>query len=148
MCEDEPGSGEVASDRIVRCCLSLLEPDDVGQHKRQEVYRDFIACNQEDSQAKADALSTVHTSCALFVRAVRQWCGAEPVGPYIIGSPMFKTMGGLSFCHTAFVPNADGATPSPGDIFYISTSHSSTDGHTGIFLAETEPGVWKTAEGG
>src|SRR5262249_58065922 len=50
--------------------------------------------------------------------------------------------------HPAFVARGGSATPNPGDYFYISSTKSSLDGHTGIFIEETSSGVWRTAEGG
>jgi hypothetical protein len=140
-------SGESIRDRVVRCCLEALTDGPLGHTQRAEVYRDFIACNQEQSKDKASALATVKTSCALFVRAIRHWCGAAPAGAYVIGSGMFKSLGNVSFGHPAWV-NATGASPQPGDYFYIAASKTSHDGHTGIFIEELETNVWKTAEGG
>jgi Hemopexin len=140
--------GESIGDRIVRCCEEALGPGPIGEHERPEFYRVFISCGQERTPQDAARLATVRTSCALFVRAVRQWCGAAPVGPYVIGSPMFKSMGNVSFAHPAFVAHDGSASPNPGDYFYISTTQTSVDGHTGIFLEETSAGTWRTAEGG
>ncbi len=140
--------GETVPDRVVRCCREALADGPMGYTARQDFYRDFIACDQEATQQKADALSAVHTSCALFVRAVRHWCGAEAMGPYKPGTAMFKSMGNVSFGHPAFVPNEPGNSPNPGDVFYVSSSPTSNDGHTGIFLEELSSGTWSTAEGG
>lgn len=141
-------SGEAIGDRIVRCCEEALSDGPMGEHERHDFYRDFIACNQEISKEKADALTGVRTSCAMFVRAVRHWCGASPAGPYIPGTGMFKSMGNVSFGHPAFVANDGSMKPNPGDNFYISSTKESNDGHTGIFIEEISEGVWRTAEGG
>jgi hypothetical protein len=140
--------GEAVGGRIVRCCHTALDAGPMGQNDRHDFYRDFIACNQEASPQKAEQLTHVRTSCALFVRAVRQWCGAPPAGPYMPGTPMFKSMGDVSFAHPAFRSNDGSGRPNPGDYFYISSTQSSNDGHTGIFIEETADGVWQTAEGG
>ncbi|MDT5050844.1 MAG: hypothetical protein QOG75_6763 [Mycobacterium sp.] len=39
-------------------------------------------------------------------------------------------------------------TPNPGDYFYIATSQTSNDGHTGIFISQNSDGSWQTAKGG
>ena len=142
-------SGEAIGDRIARCCQQALADGQMGEKDRHDFYRDFIACNQEASQDKADALTHVRTSCAMFVRAVRQWCGAQAVGPYKPGTGMFVSMGNVSLEHPAFVAYKDSAKPNPGDYFYIASADTTkNDGHTGIFIAEGPDGVWKTAEGG
>jgi hypothetical protein len=120
----------------------------MGQFDRHDFYRSFIACNQEVSDAKAEALTTVRTSCAMFVRAIRGWCGAPPAGPYVPGTGMFVSMGNVSFSHPAFVPNNGSSKPNRGDNFYIAPSQQSNDGHTGIFVEEISDGRWRTAEGG
>jgi hypothetical protein len=140
--------GEAIGARIVRCCEEALTPGPMGEHERPDFYRVFIACRQERSQADAQRLTGVRTSCAMFVRAVRQWCGAPPAGPYLIGSPMFKSMGNVSFSHPAFVAHDGSAKPHPGDYFYLSSTQQSNDGHTGLFLEEVADGQWRTAEGG
>jgi hypothetical protein len=140
--------GEAVGGRIVRCCQTALDAGPMGQNDRHDFYRDFIACSQETSPEQAGQLTHVRTSCALFVRAVRQWCGAPPAGPYVPGTPMFKSMVGVSFAHPAFRSNDGSSSPNPGDYFYISSTQSSNDGHTGIFIEETSGGVWQTAEGG
>jgi hypothetical protein len=140
--------GEEIGDRIVRCCGEALRDGAMGQHERHDFYRDFIACNQEVSIQKAEQLTGVRTSCAMFVRAVRHWCGVPSTGQYVPGTAMFKSMGNVSFGHAAFVGNDGSNKPNPGDYFYISSSRQSNDGHTGIFLEEVSTGVWRTAEGG
>jgi hypothetical protein len=141
-------AGETVNDRVVRCCEEALADGAMGKGDRHDFYRDFISANQEKSLAKAEALTGVATSCAMFVRAVRHWCGAAPAGPYVPGTGMFISMGNVSFTHPSFVKAGGAATPNPGDWFYISSTPSSNDGHTGIFIEETAPGVWRTAEGG
>jgi hemopexin len=140
--------GEAIGDRIVRCCEEALHDGPIGNKNRHDFYREFISCKQEVSRQKAEALTTVATSCAMFVRAVREWSGAAPVGPYVPGTPMFKSMGNVSFSHPAFVANQSSAEPNPGDYFYISTTRQSNDGHTGIFIEPLGDGAWRTAEGG
>ncbi len=141
--------GEAIGDRIVRCCQQAFADGPMGENNRHDSYRDFIACNQEASQSKAEALTHVRTSCAMFVRAVRQWCGATPSGPYQPGTGIFVSIGNVSLGHPAFVAYKNSAKPNPGDYFYISsTDNAKNDGHTGIFIAEDPSGVWKTAEGG
>jgi hypothetical protein len=133
---------------VVRCCNQALSAGPMGQTQRSDFYRDFIACNQEKTQQAAQALTKVTTSCAMFVRAVREWCGAPAVGPYRPGTGMFVSMGNVSLSSPAFVKLAPGATPNPGDYFYIATTASSNDGHTGIFISQNSDGSWQTAEGG
>jgi hypothetical protein len=77
----------------------------------------------------------------MFVRAVREWCGAPPVGPYRPGTGMFVSMGNVSLSSPGFVKLVPGATPNPGDHFYIATSQTSNDGHTGIFISQNSDGV-------
>ena len=140
--------GEAVGARVVRCCNEALAGGQMGQFDRHDFYRSFIACNAETSEAKAEALTTVRTSCAMFVRAIRAWSGAPRSGPYVPGTGMFVSMGNVSFNHPAFVPNNGSVTPNPGDNFYISSSQQSNDGHTGIFIEEIADGRWRTAEGG
>jgi hypothetical protein len=144
----QPNPGESIGARIVRCCNQALAAGPMGQTQRSDFYRDFIACNQEKTQQAAQALTKVTTSCAMFVRAVREWCGAPPVGPYRPGTGMFVSMGNVSLSSPAFVKLVAGATPNPGDYFYIATSQTSNDGHTGIFISQNSDGSWQTAEGG
>src|SRR5437016_3691584 len=132
--------GESVGDRVVRCCRTALEEGPMGQSQRPDFYASFISCEEEESPAKERALATVKTSCALFVRAVRRWCGVEKTGPYKTGTGMFVTMGRVGFNHPAFVALDSGASPSPGDYFYISSQRDTNDGHTGIFLAERDDG--------
>jgi hypothetical protein len=140
--------GEATRDRVVRCCEEALTAGPMGEHERHDFYREFISCRQEPSEAAAEALTGVRTSCAMFVRAVLHWCGGAPQGPYRPGTGMFKSMGNVSFAHPSFVAHDGARTPQPGDYFYIASSQSSNDGHTGIFLEEESPGLWRTAEGG
>ncbi|TLH66729.1 hypothetical protein C1S80_06565 [Mycolicibacterium aubagnense] len=120
----------------------------MGQTQRSDFYRDFIACNQEKTQQAAQALTGVKTSCAMFVRAVREWCGAPAVGPYKPGTGMFVSLGNVSLASPAFVKASAGAKPNPGDYFYLASSQTSNDGHTGIFVSQNSDGSWQTAEGG
>src|SRR5262249_23630750 len=120
----------------------------MGEKDRHDFYRDFISAGQEKSPEAAEKLTHVRTSCAMFVRAVRLFCGAPASGPYVPGTGMFVSMGNVSFQHPSFVALTEGATPNPGDFFYISSRKDSNDGHTGIFLGPTDDGGWETAEGG
>jgi len=141
-------TGESINERIIRCCEEALATGPMGQNQRHDFYRDFISCRQENTPVQAEALTGVKTSCAMFVRAVRQWCGAPPSGPYIPGTGMFVSMGNVGFSHPAFIPIDGANTPTPGDYFYISSARTSNDGHTGIFVEQLGPNDWKTAEGG
>jgi len=140
-------TGETIGDRIVRCCMEALAEGPIGQHKRHDFYRDFISCKQENALQDAEKLTTVKTSCAMFVRAVRHWCGAPPSGKYIPGTQMFVSMGNVSLSHPSFVPCKGANKPNQGDYFYIQTEHKN-NGHTGIFLKEIGENKWQTAEGG
>ena len=133
---------------MVRCCRNALANGPIGQHQQPDFYAEFISCEQETSPARQQSVAAVKTSCAMFVRAVRHWCGAARTGPYKPGTGMFITMGKVGFAHPAFVPYTPGTSPNPGDYFYISSKKDSNDGHTGIFLAAREDGSWETAEGG
>jgi hypothetical protein len=143
-------AGEAIRDRIVRCCNEALDcaGHKMGDIENHDRYRDFISCRQELTTKKAEELTKVRTSCAMFVRAVLHWCGFPPMGPYIPGTPMFKSMGNVSYQHPAFVPNNGQNKPQPGDYFFIANKDDGTDGHTGIFLEEKDIGHWRTAEGG
>ena len=138
---------ESICDRIVRCCTLALADGPMGQHQRSDFYADFIACNAEPDLQHARTLAIVKTSCALFVRAVRAWCGAPPGHGYKIGSGMFSSLGGVTLTAPQFIAATATNSPKPGDYFYIHTEGKNDD-HTGFFIEETEPGVWKTAEGG
>lgn len=144
----KPNPGESVGARIVRCCTQALSAGPMGQTQRSDFYRDFIACNQEKTQQAAQALTGVKTSCAMFVRAVREWCGAPAVGPYKPGTGMFVSIGNVSLASPAFVKASAGAKPNPGDYFYLASSQTSNDGHTGIFVSQNSDGSWQTAEGG
>ncbi|MDT5357600.1 MAG: hypothetical protein QOJ56_6132 [Mycobacterium sp.] len=61
---------------------------------------------------------------------------------------MFVSMGNVSLSSPGFVKLVPGATPNPGDYFYIATSQTSNDGHTGIFISQNSDGSWQTAKGG
>jgi hypothetical protein len=61
---------------------------------------------------------------------------------------MFVSMGNVSLSNPGFVKLVPGATPNPGDYFYIATSQTSNDGHTGIFISQNSDGSWQTAKGG
>ncbi len=141
-------AGEAIGDRIIRCCFEALADGPMGQHQRHDFYREFISCRQEKSPQDAERLTGVKTSCAMFVRAVRHWCGANPTGPYRPGTGMFVSMGNVSFSHPAFVPCDGRSKPKPGDYFYIASTQQSNDGHTGIFIEEIGTNEWRTAEGG
>ncbi len=140
--------GESVGARIVRCCNQALSAGPMGQTQRSDFYRDFIACNQEKTQQAAQALTGVKTSCAMFVRAVREWCGAPAAGPYKPGTGMFVSIGNVSLASPAFVKASAGTKPNPGDYFYLASSQTSNDGHTGIFVSQNSDGSWQTAEGG
>lgn len=137
---------EDVRDRVVRCCREAVGEEPLGQKARPTVYRDFISCGQEKTQAAAQALTAVKTSCAMFVRAVRHWCGGAAQGPYKPGTGMFVSMGGVSETHPAWVANDGEVQPQPGDYFYMASTGK--DGHTGIFLEDLGDGEWQTAEGG
>jgi hypothetical protein len=140
--------GENIGARIVRCCEDALSEGPMGQRERHDFYREFISCGQERTSESAEALTTVRTSCAMFVRAVLHWCGSPATGPYVTGTGMFVSMGNVNFTHAAFVPSNGTKAPSQGDYFYISTTRQSSDGHTGIFIEQIGPNEWRTAEGG
>lgn len=140
-------SGESINDRVVRCCHEALDAGPMGEKERHDFYKVFISCGQEASDAQAEALTHVRTSCAMFVRAVRHWCGTAPEGPYKPGTGMFVSMGGVSTSHPAWRKNDGTNTPSAGDWFYIQTD-GKNNGHTGIFVEDLGDGRWKTAEGG
>lgn len=139
--------GETIGDRIVRCCSEALTDGPIGQHQRHDFYREFISCGQEKTLQHSEALTSVKTSCAMFVRAVRHWCGANPMGPYKPGTKMFVSMGNVSLSHPAFVSCDGQSKPNPGDYFYIQTE-GRNNGHTGIFIEEIGENEWRTAEGG
>ncbi len=140
-------TGESFCDRMVRCCMEVLEGGTIGQNKRHDVYREFISCRQEENLQDAEELTKVRSSCAMFVRAVLHWCGINPTGPYKPDTAMFVSMGNVSLSHPAFVTCNNTNKPNPGDYFYIQTEHQN-NGHTGIFIKEIGDNEWKTAEGG
>src|SRR5262249_14724835 len=73
--------GESINDRVVRCCREALADGPMGEKDRHDFYRDFISAGQEKSPEAAEKLTHVRTSCAMFVRAVRLFCGAPASGP-------------------------------------------------------------------
>jgi hypothetical protein len=144
--------GESVNQRVVRCCSEALAGGPMGQNQRHDFYRDFISCRQESTPGQAEPLTAVRTSCAMFVRAVRQWCGAPPVGHYVPGTGMFVSMGNVSLSHPAFVRHNGQNIPHPGDYFYIAPppaqDPNGVKGHTGIFIEQLNQNEWRTAEGG
>lgn len=144
-------ASETIRSRVVRCCNEALKDGEMGEFKRQAFYKEFINCNMDPAgivgKAQAKSIHSWKTSCALFVRAVHYWCG-KPTKTAVNGSGMFDYLGGVSYGHRAWVRNDGLGKPKPGDFFYVASTPASNDGHTGIFLEELEPGLWKTAEGG
>ncbi len=134
--------------RIVRCCSEALADGQMGQFDRHDFYRSFISCGIEPTTEKAEALTRVKTSCAMFVRAVLHWSGLRAKGPYVPGTGMFTSMGNVSLGHQSFVKYDGSNQPQAGDYFFIANRSDGVDGHTGIFLEELGTGHWKTAEGG
>lgn len=137
--------------RLVDFCRRLLSPGTIGQHQRSITYRAFINCGMKPAGLFAgkelDDLSPIKTSCALFVRAVLHWCG-RTAKVARVGVGIFDYLQVRGYGDPAWVPYRPTASPQPGDIFYVASTLAANDGHVGIFLAETEPGVWLTAEGG
>jgi hypothetical protein len=142
--------GESIRDRIVRCCHEALDPGPMGQNSRHEVYKTFIAAGNEPDDASAEALTHVRTSCAIFVRAIHLWCGAQAKGHYRPGTAMFDSIGvdgPVTFASPSFV-KVGTTEPGPGDAFFIADPADMNRAHTGIFLNKNADGSWTTAEGG
>jgi hypothetical protein len=140
--------GEDVRTRIVRCCSEALADGQMGQFDRHDFYRSFISCGIEPTPEKAEALTRVSTSCAMFVRAVLHWSGLRARGPYVPGTGMFTSMGKVSLGHRSFVKHDGTNQPQTGDYFFIANRADGIDGHTGIFVEDLRDGRWKTAEGG
>jgi hypothetical protein len=139
---------EDARARIVRCCSEALAEGQIGQFDRHDFYRSFISCGTESTPEKAEALTRVRTSCAMFVRAVLHWSGLPAKGPYVPGTGMFTSMGNVSLGHRSFVKHDGTNQPRAGDYFFIANRSDGVDGHTGIFIEDLGNRRWKTAEGG
>ena len=142
--------GEAVRDRIVRCCDELLAPGPMGHGLRQETYQPFINCpNTKPPGYTADGrsvndISGWATSCAIFVRAVFAWCGRHTY-PAHNAAGIYDHIQ-LNPSSRAWRPYKRGVVVRTGDAFYCASN--GFDGHVGVFLRETAPGEWETAEGG
>lgn len=138
--------GESAGARIVRCCEEALALGPMGERQRAEAYRAFVSCGLEPDGGVR--LASIRTSCAIFARAVHHWCGRPARYPWRAGQGMFHGwLGDLDKRHRAWVDARGGASPEPGDLFFIERPGTNNN-HVGFFLADRGNGVWRTAEGG
>jgi hypothetical protein len=137
-------------ERLVQCCRDILAAGPMGHNLRGEFYRRFINCGMSPAikvgNADVEDLSPVKTSCAIFVRAIHHWCG-RTAQKSIPSAGIFNYLR-VSQSHPAWVRFAGHNRPNPGDTFFVASKADGTDGHVGIFLRESEPDVWETAEGG
>lgn len=137
-------------ERVVQACRDILAAGPMGHGLRGEFYRAFINCGLQPAgrlgRTPVDDISSWWTSCATFVRAVHHWCG-RTAALAVNGSGIFAYLR-VSAGHPAWVPFDGHNRPQAGDVFYVASSPTANDGHVGIFLEESEPDVWDTAEGG
>jgi hypothetical protein len=128
-------------DRLVEVAVSALAAGRLGQTRRLDYYRNLIACG------RAQDLSSVRTSCGIFVRACMHWAGRIAPAGGVPGWPLVGAPGaswlGLTLSEPAWVPRGNLVEPMPGAVFW-----KSSPDHVGIFLAPLGRDVWATAEGG
>lgn len=141
-------------DRIVSIVRAALADGPMGKTLRTEAYRAFIACGLPpwaamkgpDGRVGGD-ITGIKTSCALFAGAVLWHAGVAFAWLRMWSGAMLANWFQLDTRHPSWVSFADIETIEPGDFFFLG-SLSGTNGHMGIFLEETSPGFWITAEGG
>lgn len=132
--------------RIVAACEAVLAGGRMAEKIRGDVYRAWIACGYEQDGGRS--LATLRTSCAIFVRGALHACGYPVRRTWYPGLPIFDGWLPLSDRSPSWVRYTGTQRPEPGDIFFVQSTANPNNCHVGIFLRETEPGVWRTAEGG
>jgi hypothetical protein len=137
-------------EKIVTSVERWLSDGPLGDRLNGDAYRRLISCGFVPALRSGGDIGTVHTSCAIFVRAILHDAEVLPAsGPARIGWPMWGGwLGELSPRHKAWVPYKSGSKPVPGAVFYIESPANPNNNHVGIFLAENPDGTWDTAEGG
>jgi hypothetical protein len=138
------------AEKIINVCHQALDAGPMGCYIRRDAYKTFTAKGFANND-----ISVVKTSCAVFVGSVLHWAGRPAKKPSHIGQGIFNGwLEGLSMQHAAWEDAVDKQgnrrQPPPGGIFYRAYSKASpgTESHVGIFIFETTPGMWFTAEGG
>lgn len=139
-----------AGDRIVASCHKWLDPGPLGDTLRGREYRELISCGYSPALAGGGDIGKVHTSCAIFVRAILHDAGVlYATGPGHVGAPMMGGwLGELTEQHPAWVRADAGVPPVVGAIFFVQSPSHPNNCHTGILLTETTPNLWDSAEGG
>lgn len=117
----------------------------MGAYLRREAYVSFLAV-----WGRAEELSRVRTSCAVFASAVKGHCGGPLTTPYRAdGSWGINAWLALRFSRPAWVPWAGSGEPAPpvGAILYWG-SKTGSNGHVGVVVERLPSGLYRTAEGG
>jgi peptidoglycan hydrolase-like protein with peptidoglycan-binding domain len=133
-----------AASRLATVCRAALSPGPMGDTKRGDYYRRFVACGFDQD------LGRIKTSCAVFVRGALHWAGRRATRKGVIGQPINGGwLEGMTYNHPAWVKNTGSQKPKPGYIFARDYNHATTNlNHVGVFVEEVAPDVWITAEGG
>jgi hypothetical protein len=139
--------GEAPGDAIARCAEEALGGGPMGCALRGDWYREFLSVRGPDAYGHpSDALSYVHTSCAVFAGTCRIHAGIQPVVPWHAdGRWGITSWLGTSFQSPLWTQASHGE-PVPGSVLYWG-SQTGGNGHVGIVLARAGD-LWLTAEGG
>lgn len=139
------GNDETAGERMARCAREACAGGPMGAYLRREAYVSFL-----EVWGRADELSRVRTSCAVFASAVKGHCGGPLTLPWKAdGSWGINSWLKLSFTKPAWVPWAGSGEPAPpvGAILYWG-SKTGSNGHVGVVVERLPSGLYRTAEGG
>jgi hypothetical protein len=137
-------------EKIVASCELWLSPGPLGDKLRPAEYRRLISCGFSPALQGGGDIGTVHTSCAIFMRAILHDSGVMPAKtPGKVGWPFWGGwLAELSPRHRAWLPYKPGNRPTPGCIFYIESPSNPNNNHVGAFIGNPGDGIWRTAEGG
>lgn len=139
------GDDETAGERMARCAREACAGGPMGAYLRREAYVSFLAV-----WGRAEELSRVRTSCAVFASAVKGHCGGPLTLPWHAdGSWGINAWLALRFTKPAWVPWAGSGEPAPpvGAILYWG-SKTGSNGHVGVVAERLPSGLYRTAEGG
>lgn len=137
-------------ERIVQSIERWLRDGALGDKLRADAYRRLISCGFVPPLDRPGDIGTIHTSCAIFARAILHDSGVMPATrPGHVGWPMWGGwLGNLSPEHPAWVPYVAGRVPVPGALFYIESPSNPYNNHVGFWVQPVSGNTWRTAEGG
>lgn len=139
------GDDETAGERMARCAREALADGPMGAYLNRERYVAFL-----EVWGRADQLSRVRTSCAVFAAAVKGHCGGALTQPWRAdGTWGITSWLALRFAKPAWVPWDGVGEPAPpvGAILYWG-SKTGSNGHVGVVVERLPSGLYRTAEGG